>query len=428
MASEIITPAATGDATTSLENGRPPEPAGVTGRRELILLLILASVQFTSIVDFMVLMPLAPQLERKLGIDGQRFGWVVASYTLSAGVAGLVASTFLDRFGRKRAFLSLFVGFLVGTFLCGMAFSYRSLLLARVVTGSFGGLLSGMALAIVGDVFPEERRGWATGVLMSSFALASVLGVPVCLSLGTRFGWHVPFLILATLGLPILVLAVIQLPPLRDHLVGRVNVHPWDRLRQTFTEPNHLRAFALTSTIMLGSFSAIPYISLYLVKNVGVTEANLFFVYVAGGLLSLVGGPVIGRLADRHGKLKVYRIVAAMAAGLLLVLTNLPPVPLAIAAGTCGVLMLCNAGRMVAGLAIVTGSVEQRRRGGFMSANSAMQHLASGLAAWIGGQLVVSLPGEPMRDYWKVGIFASAVTLLTLWLAGRVRSASSSPA
>ena len=148
-------------------------------RREISLLLVLASVQFTSIVDFMVVMPLAPQLELTLGIDADRFGLVVASYTLSAGLAGLLASTVLDRFGRRRAYLSLFSGFLVGTLLCGLSFNYATLLGARIVTGAFGGILGGMALAIIGDVFPEERRGQATGILMSAFALASVVGVPV---------------------------------------------------------------------------------------------------------------------------------------------------------------------------------------------------------------------------------------------------------
>ncbi len=423
-------------SSEAIEPQAGAHPASLTvqehaiGRRrsERLLLLILASVQFTSIVDFMVVMPLGPQLRRTMDLSASQFGWIVSSYTVSAGIAGLVASTFLDRFGRKRAFLTLFVGFLAGTFLCGLAYDYSTLLLARVATGAFGGILGGMALAIVGDVFPEERRGRATGVLMSSFALASVVGVPACLVVGTKFGWYVPFLILAALGLPILLLAFLHLPPLRDHLQGRAKVHPWTQLRETFSRPNHLRAFALTFAIMLGSFSVIPYISLYLVGNTGVSEESLFFVYVVGGLLSLVGAPVIGRLADRYGKLIVYRIVAAVAACVMLVLTTLPRVPLAVSVATCGVLMLSNAGRMVAGLAIVTGSVERRRRGGFMSANSAVQHLASGLAAWVGGKLIVSMPDGSLLYYWRTGIFAASVTLLTLWLAGRVRSAELSTA
>ncbi len=394
-------------------------------RRELILLLILASVQFFSIVDFMVVMPLGPQLRRTLGIDPFQFGLIVASYTLSAGVAGLLGSSVLDRFSRKNAFLTLFVGFLVGTLLCGLSFNYTTLLIARIVTGAFGGILGGMALAIIGDVFPEERRGRATGVLMSAFALASVLGVPICIEIGTRFGWHVPFVTLAVVGLPFFLLAVRVLPPLRDHLQGRVHSHPWTQLRQTFSHANHLRAFALTFAIMFGGFSVIPYISLYLVGNVGVTEKNLTWVYVTGGLLTLVGAPVIGRLADRFGKLAVYRVVATIAASMMMVVTTLSPVPLFLAVAATGALMLSNAGRMVAGLAIVTGSVEQRQRGGFMSANSAVQHLASGLGAFVGGKIITPAAEGVLLHFGRVGIMAMTATLLTLWLAGRVRSADS---
>ncbi len=394
-------------------------------RRELILLLILASVQFFSIVDFMVVMPLGPQLRRTLGINPFQFGLIVSSYTLSAGVAGLLGSSVLDRFSRKQAFLSLFLGFLVGTALCGLSFNYMTLLLARIITGAFGGILGGMALAIVGDAFPEERRGRATGVLMSAFALASVVGVPICIEIGTRFGWHVPFLTLAVVGVPFLILALRVLPPLRDHLDGRVHSHPLAQLRETFSHANHLRAFALTFAIMLGGFSIIPYISLYLVGNVGVTEKNLTWVYVTGGLLTLIGAPVIGRLADRFGKLVVYRVVASIAACMMIAVTNLSPVPLIVAVGVTGLLMLSNAGRMVAGLAIVTGSVEQRQRGGFMSANSAVQHLASGLGAFIGGKIITSTESGVLSHFGRVGIMAVAATVLTLWLAGRVRSAES---
>src|SRR5690349_10225280 len=167
-------------------NGTPQAASPEQRRRERVLLSILASVQFTSIVDFMVVMPLGPQLRRTLAISPFQFGMIVSCYTISAGLAGLLASSVLDRFGRKQAFLSLYCGFLIGTLLCGLAFNYYSLLVARIVTGAFGGILGGMALAIIGDVFPEARRGRATGVLMSAFALASVVGVPVCLYLGTR--------------------------------------------------------------------------------------------------------------------------------------------------------------------------------------------------------------------------------------------------
>jgi DHA1 family inner membrane transport protein len=298
------------------------------------------------------------------------------------------------------------------------------LLLARLLTGAFGGILGGLALAIVADVFPDERRGRATGILMSAFAVASVVGVPAGIYLGGKLGWQAPFLVLAGLGLPVLFAGIKVLPPLRDHLHQAAHTHPWRQLLATFSHPNHLRAFALTVAVMLGSFSIIPYISISLVSNVGVDEkVDLPWIFVTGGVLTLVGAPVIGRLADRYGKLRVYRVVATVAIALIIVVTNLPRVPLVLAAGVVGTFMLSNAGRMVAALTMITGSVERRLRGGFMSANSAVQHLASGLGAFIGGQMVVTTADGALLHYNRVGLFAALVTALSLWLAGRVRPA-----
>ena len=254
-----------------------------------------------------------PAIDAGAWIDPAQFGWIVSSYTIAAGLAGLLASSIMDRFGRKAAFLTLYAGFLVGTLFCGLSRGYLMLLAARVVTGAFGGILGGMALAIIADVFPEERRGRATGVLMSAFAVASVVGVPVGLYLGTEFGWQAPFLILAGLGLPVLFAGLRVLPPLRDHLHHAAHSHPLLQILETFSHSNHLRAFALTVAVMLGSFSVIPYISVYLVSNVGVNEkTGLPWVYVTGGLLTLIGAPLIGRLADHFGKLPVYRLVATI--------------------------------------------------------------------------------------------------------------------
>jgi predicted MFS family arabinose efflux permease len=393
------------------------------GRRETLVLALLAAVQFTSIVDFMVVMPLGPQLMRKLAIDPLRFGLIVSSYTLSAGLAGFLASSVLDRYGRKTVFLTLYAGFLLGTLLCGLARGYWTLLAARVVTGGFGGLLGGVALAMIADIFPEERRGRATGILMSAFALASVAGVPIGIYLGNRYGWHVPFLVLAALGAPVLILAVRALPPMRDHLHGGAHLHPLTKLYETFSRPNHLRAFALTVSIMLGGFAVIPYVSVSLVANAGVTEANLPLVFVTGGLLTLLGSPIIGRLADHYGKLPVFRVVATITVAVMIAVTNLGRVPLAMAVGLVGTLMLCNAGRMIAALAMITGSVENRNRGGFMSANSAVQQLSAGLGAYLGGRILVKASDGSLQHFDRVGLIAVVMTLLSLWLAGRVRPA-----
>ncbi len=293
------------------------------------------------------------------------------------------------------------------------------------MTGAFGGILSGMALAIVGDVFPEHKRGRATGMLMSAFALASVVGVPVGIELGNRFDWHAPFLVLAALGVPVIVTSIRLLPPLRDHLSVGPHASPVTRLRETFSHPNHLRAFALVATMMLGGFSIIPYISIYVVGNVGLGEADLPLIYVAGGLLTLVGAPMVGKCADRFGKLPVYRVVATLSAVMMLLVTHLPRLPVAVVAAVTGTLMLTNAGRMVAAMAMVTGSVEPARRGGFMSANSAVQHFSTGLGAYLAGRIIVANPADgSILHFDRVGYIGVVATLLSVWLAGRVRPAA----
>jgi predicted MFS family arabinose efflux permease len=397
------------------------EPIFSRGRERLIL-LVLAAVQFTSIVDFVVVMPLGPVLERELDLTPARFGLIVSSYTYAAGLAGLLASVIIDRFARRTAFLSLYAGFLAGTLACGLAPTYEWLLAARVLTGAFGGVLGGMAMAIVGDVFHEKRRGTATGALMSAFALASVVGVPVGLTLGQQFGWHVPFQVLAVLGIPIFFVAAKALPRLDAHLGSKQEQeHSFARLKATFSEPNHLRAFALTVSLMFGAFTVIPFLSPYLVSNVKIPEDRLAVVYIAGGVLTLIGSPIAGRLADRFGKLLVYRLVAPMLAIVILVATNLPPVSLLMAAIVMALLMLCNACRMVPAMAMITSSVAPHRRGGFLGANSAVQHVAAGLGAFVGGLILTKAPDGTLENYPVVGLLSVAVTLFSLWLAGRLR-------
>jgi predicted MFS family arabinose efflux permease len=392
-------------------------------RRERVVLASLAAVQFVSIVDFVIVMPLGPQLMRSLRISPAEFGLVVSAYTVAAGLAGLAFAPLLDRVGRRAGFLGLYAAFLAGTLACGLAPGYRSLAAARALAGAFGGVLGGMALTIVGDVFPEERRGRATGTLMSSFALASVAGVPLGLWLGTRYGWRVPFLSLAGLGCPILAVAAFAMPPLRGHL-GKAR--PSGALRSlagTFTRRGHLDAFALTVALMLGSFAVIPYISAYLVANAGVAESELPLVYVAGGAVTLFGAPLVGRLADRFGKLVVFRIAAPLSATVMMSITLLPRAGVGLAAAAVASLMLANTSRMVAATALIVGSVTPERRGGFMSANSSVQHLAAGLGTSLAGLVVTESQAGRLKGFWIVGAFAAAATLLSVPLAARLRPA-----
>jgi DHA1 family inner membrane transport protein len=390
-------------------------------RQAVLVLVILALVQFTSIVDFMVVMPLAPQLKRELGLAPNQFSLIVASYSITAGLAGLLASTIMDRFGRKTAYMTLFAGFLLGTLACGLTHKYSTLLAARAFTGAFGGILGGLGLTIIADVFPEHQRGRATGVLMSAFALGPALGVPIGLQLGESYGWYTPFRALAALGSIVFVIGLLVMPPLRGHLHRAVHAHPLVQIVETFRQRGNLIAFALTASVMFGAFSVIPYISLSLVANVGVPEKRLLVVFLTGGLMTFFGAPAVGTLADRFGKLRIFRIFAVISASLILVVTNLPVVPLAAAAAVVGLLMVSNTGRMAASMSMITASVPSRFRGGLMSANSAVQHVSAGLGAYAGGLILGPKKEGPMHNFALVGLMSLASALLSFWIAGYMK-------
>jgi len=393
---------------------------GGSSGRDGTVLLTLAAMQFIGLVDFMIVMPLGPQLLADLDIDARRFSWVVSAYTLAAGLAGFLAAPWLDRVPRKSAYLVFAIGLLAGTAACGLATNYPLLLAARCLTGAFSGLLGGLSLAIVADVFPPDRRGRANGTLMLAFAVASVAGVPLGIALGTWLGWQAPFFGLTALGLPLVVLAAWSLPPLPAH-ADAARGHPLARLVETLTLPAHRRAFALIALLMVAAFAVIPFISASFVANVGVTEAELPLVFIAGGLLTFASTPLVGRLVDRFGACRVFRGIVPLSALMMLVLTHLPAVGLVGAVPVAAVMMATNAGRMLTATSLITSSIEPRCRGGFMSVNSSVQHVASGLGTMLGGLIISGGAGEPLRHFGTVGLLAAAATITSLWLAARIR-------
>jgi DHA1 family inner membrane transport protein len=381
-----------------------------------VILLTLAGLQFIGLVDFMIVMPLGPQLQADLGINAQQFGWIVSSYTLAAGIAGFCAAAWLDRVPRKVSYIVFSLGLLAGTAACGLATSYPVLLAARCLTGAFGGVHGAVALAIVADVFPTERRGHANSMLMLAFGVASVAGVPLGIAVGATFGWEVPFFLLAVAGLPLVGLAGWSLPHVPRHHDDAPQ-HPFARLLQTLSQPAHHRAFSLIGLMMIGGFAVIPYISVAFVANVGVTESQLATVYVAGGLLALVSTPLTGWAVDRFGGLRVFLCVSPLSALTMFVVTQLGAVGIGVAAAVTAVLMAANAGRMVAAMSLIMSSIEPRFRGSFMSANSAVQHVACGLGTALGGMILKGGTGEPLRNFGTVGMLAVGATIMSLWVA-----------
>ena len=186
--------------------------------KEKILLLTLAVIQFSHITDFMILMPLGPQLMKAFDILPSQFALLVSTYTFSAGTSGFVGAFFIDRFDRKKAILTMATGFAIGTFACGFAQSYHWLLITRSITVLFGGVMGALILSIVGDAIPNERRATAMGMVMAAFSVASVVGVPAGLFLADLSDWHMPFIVLGGVAFLTLVPMSVYIPNMTEHI------------------------------------------------------------------------------------------------------------------------------------------------------------------------------------------------------------------
>ena len=390
-------------------------------RAEWLLLLVLAAVQFTHSMDFMVMMPLGPQCREELSLSPQQFALVVSSYGFSAAVAGLLAAFFIDRFDRKTTLLTLYAGLTTGTILCALAPGYWSLMLARIVAGAFGGVGGAFILVIIGDAFPEIRRGRATGVVMTAFSIASIAGLPAGIMLGNRFGVRAPFGVLGVFSLAIWVVAFKILPPMRGHL-GRRRESAGETLAM-LRQPAHLRAYAFMVMLVMGSFTIAPHFSDFLVHNVGRDKNELAYVYLCGGLLTLVTLPRVGHCADRFGKRVTFRVMAGCTLATILVLTNLPPGPLVSILIVTTMYWIFTSGRWVPAMALITSSALPRYRGSFMSVNASLQQMAIGLAAVVAGAVVGEAGTGEITGYSAAGLIAAGATGVSMILVGRLRSA-----
>jgi predicted MFS family arabinose efflux permease len=405
-----------------MQQEMPPKLVWKSGERPL--LAVLSIIHFTIIVDFLIMMPLGPQYMRVFGVTARQFGFMVSAYALSASVAGILACFFLDRFDRKRALQFLFFWFAVGTLCCALAKGYYTLTAARLMAGAFGGVTGATILSILGDVIPEQRRGAAMGMVMSAFSLASIIGVPAGLFLANHFGWHAPFYVLAGFSFFILGAVSRTLPPINGHLRGKKKSEPWRDLKAIVVHPNHILAFIFMALLVSASFLVIPFLSPYMVKNVGLKETDLPYIYISGGLLTFFSMNWVGRMADRYGKLRMYVIMALGSIVPIIAVTSLPRVSVVTAIATTTLFMICMSGRFVPAMALIVASVEPVHRGAFMSLNSSVQNFASGLAASVSGMIIGQEAGSgALTGYWMVGLISAVFVVLGTLMATRLKPA-----
>jgi predicted MFS family arabinose efflux permease len=394
---------------------KAPKPS-FTGY-EVFVIAILAFLQFTVILDFMVMSPLGAFLMPKLKISTEQFGNVVSAYAFSAGISGLLASGFADKFDRKKLLIFFYIGFLIGTALCAMATNYHYLLLARIVTGLFGGVISSVSMAIVTDLFRLEVRGRVMGFIQMAFAASQVLGLPIGLFLANHYGWHSPFWLIAIVGIIPGIIIVVKMNPVTEHLKIRHDHNPIVHMGNTITNRNYLLAFVTTTLLATGGYMLMPFGSAFSVNNLGITNEQLPVLYGISGIFTFVFGPLTGFLGDKLGKYKVFVGGTLLTMATVAIYTNLGVTPLVLII-VLNVLMFAGImARMSTSSALISAIPQQQDRGAFMSVNASVQQLAGGIAAKLAGMVIYQAPDGKIHHYSTLGIIVmSSMTVVMIMM------------
>jgi predicted MFS family arabinose efflux permease len=399
-------------APTSRPSGFSPYQRSIVG--------ILAFLQFGVILDFMIISPLGAVIMPALAIRPKQFGIVVSAYAFSAGISGLLTAGFADRFDRKKLLLFFYTGFLLGTLWCGLAQSFESLLLARIATGLFGGVIGSVVLAITTDLFPLNMRGRVMGIIQTAFAASQVLGLPIGLYLSNRWNWHVPFLAMAALGLFGGAAVVWRMKPVADHLKVPQERSPWMHLLHTVTQPHYLIAFVTTALLTTGGFMLMPFGSAYIVNNLGIALASLPTIYLVTGLCTIFVGPLVGRAADAFGTFRVFLFGTALSITMVLIYTHLGRTSLPLIILVNAVMFVGIFSRMVPFQALVSGVPAETQRGSFNAINASIQQLSGGLASVIAGHIVTLSADGKLRHFDVIGYVVIGTSLVTLTLVWRL--------
>lgn len=377
---------------------------------------LLAFLQFTVVLDFMILSPLGVLVMKELQISTQQFGFVVSAYAFSAGISGIIAAGFADRFDRKKMLLFFYIGFVVATFLCGIATNYIFLFGARILTGVFAGVLSSISFAIVADLFPLQVRGRVMGFIMTAFAASQVFGLPIGIFISNLWGWQSPFLMIAGISGTVGFLYFFLLKPLTTHLDNKTERHAFMHLVKTLTEPKYFPAYIATTLLATGGFMLMPFGSAFSVHNLGVKLEDLPLVYMVTGVVSMLGGPLMGRLSDWIGKYKMFVIASFLAAVIIIYYTKMQVTPLPMVIFINSILFVFVAARMISANALTSAVPDLHDRGAFMAISSSVQQISGGIAASVAGLIVVQTPSGYMERYETLGYVVAGAILITVIL------------
>ena len=394
--------------------------ASFTGYQKFAI-FILAITQFTVVLDFMVMSPLGDILMKTLDIKPSQFGLAVSAYAFSAGISGLLTAGFADKFDRKKLLLFFYIGFIAGTFLCGIANSYPLLVGARIVTGLFGGVIGSISMAIIADLFDLQHRGRVMGFLQMGFGASQVLGIPIGLYLANSWGWHAPFLWIAGMAVIVTVLIAAKLQPITKHLAVQHDRSAFAHLWHTVSKKDYRIGFSATALLSIGGFMMMPFGSAFAINNLHITQHQLPIIFMVSGLSSLIIMPLIGKLADKVDKFKIFAIASAWMIVMVMVYSNLGPTPLALVIVLNVLMMSGIMSRMIPSTALVTGIPVLQDRGAFMSINSSLQQIAGGIAAAIAGMIVIQKDKfSPLQHYNTLGYIVVCISAVGVYMIYRV--------
>ncbi len=381
---------------------------------EVFVITILSILQFCVILDFMVLSPLGAILLPTLHITTSQFGLVVSAYAFSAGASGILAAGFADQFDRKKLLIFFYFGFLIGTVFCAIAPTYNFLLLARIVTGIFGGVIGSVSFAIISDLFKFEVRGRVMGFVQMSFAASQILGLPIGLLLANKFGWHSPFWMIAIFGIAVGVVMVIYIRPVTDHLKIKSDRNAFQHLIKTFSVPNYVKGYISTTLLATGGFMLMPFGSAFSTNNLGLTMAQLPMVYFIVGIFSIATGPLIGNLSDKAGKFKVFFIGTVISCVMVAIYTPLGITPMWAVIVISVIMFAGITCRMITSSALMSAVPDLQDRGAFMSINSSVQQIAGGIASGVAGMIVFQTPDGMLQRYDILGYAVIGTMLVTI--------------
>ncbi len=387
-------------------------------KKERFILLLLAAVNFTHIMDFMIMMPLSNFLMPYFDITAKQFSFLVAAYSVSAAVSGLLAAFFVDGYDRKKVLVVGYIGFIIGTSLCAFAPSYTLLLSARIVAGLFGGLIGAQILSIASDLVPYERRAHAIGIIITAFSISSAFGVPFGLKMTDLFSWHAPFIIIASMALILLPLLLKYVPSMTGHIKAKDLTNKprlFDVFRVILKDKNQLIALLLTATVV-GQFIIIPFLTPFMVANVGFTTGEIPYIYLVGGLSTMLLSSSMGKLADRKGKFRVFAFMALANIVPILLITNMPPTPYYLVLIVTGTWFILSTGRGISAQAMVTEVVPAQSRGSFMSVNASVQQLAIGVYSALSGFIVYNTSDNKIVNYDVTGYITIAIIIINVIL------------